>query len=131
VIYKEGLSGATMEDCVFCQIVQGEKKADFVYQDDSVVAFNDVSPQAPVHVLLVPRKHIRSLNDIEEGDRSVVSELIFGAHKVAEDFGIARTGYKLIFNVERGGGQYVFHLHLHLLGGWQEGTHLRLKDIVG
>lgn len=105
-------------DCVFCQIVSGEKSTDFVYQGDSVVAFKDMNPQAPVHILLVPRKHIRSINDLTEADRPVVSELILRAQQMARDLGIAPSGYRLVFNVERGGGQFIFHLHLHLVGGW-------------
>ena len=106
------------EDCIFCEIVRGERPAEFVYQGDSVVAFKDMRPQAPVHILIVPKKHIRSVNDLTEDDRPVVSEVIFRAQGIAEELGIARAGYKLVLNVERGGGQYVFHLHMHLLGGW-------------
>ena len=105
-------------DCVFCQIIDGDKPADFVYQGDSLVAFKDMNPQAPVHILLVPKKHIRSLNDLTEADRPVVSELILRAQQMAKDLGIAPSGYRLVFNVERGGGQFIFHLHLHLVGGW-------------
>ena len=105
-------------DCVFCQIIHGEKPADFVYQGDAVVAFKDIKPHAPVHILIVPKKHIRSVNDLVEADRPVVSELIMTAKNLAEETGIARSGYKLVFNVERGGGQFVFHLHMHLVGGW-------------
>ena len=107
-----------MKDCIFCQIVRGEKPAELVYQSESLVAFKDANPHAPVHVLLVPRNHIRSINDLTEEDGPVVSELIFRAQKIAAELGIHRSGYKLVFNVERGGGQYVFHLHLHLIGGW-------------
>jgi histidine triad (HIT) family protein len=106
------------KDCIFCQIIRGEKPAQFVYQGVSVVAFKDLNPHAPVHILLVPRRHIRSINDLAETDRAEVSELFFRAKEIAEEMGIAQSGYKLIFNVERGGGQYVFHLHLHMLGGW-------------
>lgn len=106
------------KDCIFCQIIRGEKPAELVYRGDSVVAFKDMNPHAPVHILLVPKKHIRSINDLAEADRPVVSELIFRAQKIAKDLGIARSGYRLAFNVERGGGQFVFHLHLHLVGGW-------------
>ena len=105
-------------DCVFCQIIRGEKPADFVYQGESVVAFKDIKPHAPVHILIVPKKHIRSINDLEEEDRDLVSELIYRAQKIAQEQGIAESGYKLVFNVERGGNQYIFHLHLHLVGGW-------------
>lgn len=106
------------KSCIFCEIIRGDKPADFVYQGDSVVAFKDRNPHAPVHVLILPRDHIRSINDLTDGDRPVVAELILRARLIAEELGIARTGYKLEFNVERGGGQYVFHLHLHLVGGW-------------
>ena len=106
------------ESCIFCEIIEGKKPGDFVYQGDSVVAFKDRNPHAPVHILLVPRKHIRSINDLEETDRPIVSELIFRAQEIASDLGIAPSGYRLVFNVEQGGGQFVFHLHLHLVGGW-------------
>ena len=106
------------KDCIFCQIIRGEKPAQFVYQGDSVVAFKDQNPHAPVHILLVPRRHIRSINDLAEPDRAEIAELFFRAKEIAKEMGIAQSGYKLIFNVERGGGQYVFHLHLHLIGGW-------------
>jgi len=107
-----------MKDCLFCRIVNGEKEADFVHRGERVVAFNDIRPQAPVHILIVPRKHIRSINDIAEEDEPVVSDLIYTAQKIAGQKGIHQSGYKLVFNVERGGGQYIFHLHLHLIGGW-------------
>jgi histidine triad (HIT) family protein len=106
------------KDCIFCQIIRGERPAQLVYRGESLVAFKDRNPQAPVHILLVPRKHIRSVNDLEEADRTDIADLFVRAKEVAKEMGIARSGYKLIFNVERGGGQYVFHLHLHLIGGW-------------
>lgn len=104
-------------DCVFCKIIRGESPADFVYQNETLVGFKDAHPASPVHILLVPRKHIRSINDLEESDRTIVSELLFSAREVARQQGIDRSGYRLRINTERGGGQYVFHLHLHLLGG--------------
>ena len=106
------------KDCVFCQIIQGKKPGDFVYRGESVSAFKDRNPHAPVHILIVPNKHIRSINDLAEDDRPLVAELMMRAREIAKDLDIAQSGYKLIFNVERGGGQYVFHLHLHLIGGW-------------
>ncbi len=107
-----------MNDCLFCQIIRGERPAEFVYQGEALVAFRDIKPHAPVHILLVPKNHIRSVNDLSEADASIVSELILRARRIAEEQGIRHSGYKLVFNVERGGGQYVFHLHLHLIGGW-------------
>lgn len=105
-------------DCLFCQIIQGQKPADFVFRNDSVVAFNDINPHAPTHILIVPVKHIRSVNDLTEEDRPLVADLFMTAKMLAKELGIGESGYKLLFNVERGGGQFVFHLHLHLLGGW-------------
>jgi histidine triad (HIT) family protein len=106
------------KDCLFCRIIRGEKEADFVYKDEGVVAFNDIRPQAPVHILLVPTKHVRSVNDLNGEDRALISELILRAKELAKSKGIDRSGYHLVFNVERGGGQQIFHLHLHLIGGW-------------
>jgi len=106
------------EHCAFCEIVRGEKSADILYQDESVVVFKDIRPHAPVHLLVVPRKHIRSMNDLTEGDKDVVFNMILKAKEMAREQSIARSGYRLVFNVERGGGQVIFHLHLHLLGGW-------------
>ncbi|MGD8389130.1 MAG: histidine triad nucleotide-binding protein [Desulfobacteraceae bacterium] len=106
------------ESCIFCKIIEGRKTADKVYQDDHLVAFHDIKPHAPVHILLVPRKHIRSINDLEKEDRALLGEMLFRAREIARDQGIHQSGYRLVFNVERGGGQYVFHLHLHLMGGW-------------
>jgi histidine triad (HIT) family protein len=106
------------KDCVFCQIIRGEKPSEVLYQDESTFVFKDIHPHAPVHVLIVPKKHIRSLNDLTEQERSLVSDLILRGKWMAEKLSIARSGYKLLFNVERGGGQVIFHLHMHLLGGW-------------
>ena len=107
-----------VDKCLFCQIIQGVKPADFLYQDETVVAFRDINPHAPVHILVVPKKHIRSINDLEEPDKIILGEMIFRAGEIAKDQGISGSGYKLLYNVERGGGQLVFHLHLHLMGGW-------------
>jgi len=106
------------KDCTFCKIIKGEKSADFLYQDESLVVFKDIRPHAPVHLLIVPREHIRSLNDLKEQDKDIVFEMIVKAKEMAKRHAIAESGYRLVFNVERGGGQVIFHLHLHLLGGW-------------
>ncbi len=106
------------KSCPFCQIIHGEKPAEIFYQDDSLVVFQDIHPHAPVHLLVVPKKHIRSLNDLTVQDKEIVSEMILAAREVAMEKGISKSGYKLLFNVERGGGQVIFHLHLHLIGGW-------------
>ena len=106
------------EKCIFCKIIKGEQSADFLYQDESLVVFKDIRPHAPVHLLIVPREHIRSLNDLKERDKDIISEMIVRAAEMAKKLSIAQSGYRLLFNVERGGGQVIFHLHLHLLGGW-------------
>ena len=105
-------------DCLFCRIVAGKKSADIVYRDETVVIFNDINPHAPVHLLIVPTKHIRSINDLTEADESVVAAMIFRARDMAKKLGVDRSGYRLAVNVERGAGQVIFHLHLHLTGGW-------------
>ena len=106
------------ENCTFCKIIKGEKSADFLYQDESLVVFKDIRPHAPVHLLIVPREHIRSLNDLKEKDRDTIFKMMVKAKEMAKEHFIADSGYRLVFNVERGGGQVIFHLHLHLLGGW-------------
>jgi histidine triad (HIT) family protein len=106
-------------ECLFCQIIAGVRASDTVYQDDTVVVFKDIDPHAPVHLLIVPRKHIRSVNDLAEDDRGIVAAMLMRARDVARKVGVDRSGYRLVFNVERGAGQVVFHLHLHLTGGWQ------------
>ncbi len=106
-------------DCIFCRIVQGDLPADVLFQTDRLMVFKDINPHAPVHLLIVPNKHIRSINDLAEDDRSIIDELIYTARRMAKEIGVDRSGYKLLFNVERGGGQVIFHLHLHLLGGWK------------
>ncbi len=110
-----------MEDeCLFCKIINKEIPSDFIYANDRVVVFRDINPQAPVHLLIVPKKHIRSINDISGEDSEVLAEMIMIARKMAQKESVAESGYKLFFNVERGGGQVIFHLHLHLVGGWKQ-----------
>ena len=107
------------EDCTFCNILTGEIPTDFLFENDTLVVFRDINPAAPTHLLIVPRKHIRSINDLTADDGEIVSEVIAVARDMAKTMGIAKSGYKLFFNVERGGGQVIFHLHLHLVGGWR------------
>ncbi len=106
-------------DCIFCKIVKGETPTEFLYQNENLVVFRDIRPHTPVHILIVPRKHIRSINDLTETDSRIISEMIFVAKETAKKESVSASGYKLLFNVERGGGQVVFHLHLHLMGGWK------------
>ncbi len=107
------------EDCIFCDILNDKKPAEFIFKDDYLVAFKDIRPIAPVHVLIVPRKHVRSINALGPDDHDLISRIILAGKKAATLSGIERSGYKLLFNVERGGGQVIFHLHLHLIGGWK------------
>jgi histidine triad (HIT) family protein len=104
-----------VQDCLFCKIARGEMETEFLYEDDNLVVFKDIHPHAPVHLLLVPKQHIRSVNDLQESDRDIVAALFMAAPKIAKQVGVAEDGYKLLFNVERGGGQVIFHLHLHLM----------------
>ena len=105
------------DDCLFCKIVAGDIPADIVYQDDDVVAFRDISPQAPTHVLVIPRKHIATINDLEPSDADTVGKLFLAAKAIAKSEGIAESGYRVTMNCNEDGGQTVYHLHLHLLGG--------------
>jgi len=106
-----------MSDCLFCKIVKKEIPAKLVHEDEDVVAFEDLNPQAPVHVLVVPRRHISSLNELTPADDAVVGKLMRVAAKIAKDRGIAEPGWRAVVNVNREGGQLVFHVHLHCLGG--------------
>lgn len=107
-------------DCLFCKIVNREIPSEFLYEDDTYVVFKDINPAAPVHLLLVPKKHIRSINDLSPEEGDIISGLFMVAKEMAREQGVNESGYKLLFNVEKGGGQEIFHLHLHLIGGWQK-----------
>src|SRR3954454_15452498 len=106
-----------MPDCLFCQIITHEIPASIVYEDDRVLAFNDINPQAPTHVLVVPKRHIASLDDLAVDDDHLAGELVRRAAAIARDRGISAGGYRTVFNTNRDAGQTVFHIHLHLLGG--------------
>jgi histidine triad (HIT) family protein len=106
-----------MADCLFCKIINGELQAAIVYEDEDIVAFNDINPQAPTHVLVVPRRHIATLNDLTPDDDQLVGEIARRAAAIAKERGIANGGYRTVFNTNREAGQTVFHIHLHLIGG--------------
>ena len=106
-----------MADCLFCKIIKREIPASIVYEDDAVLAFNDINPQGPTHVLVVPKRHIASLNDLTAADDQIVGELVRRAAAIAKDRGISDPGFRAVFNTNRDGGQTVFHLHLHVIGG--------------
>ena len=108
-----------MSDCLFCKILQGDIPAKLVYEDDSIITFNDINPQAPTHLLIVPRKHIETLNDLTIDDTQTVGRMVQVAQQLANEKGLANDGYRLIMNCNDHGGQTVFHIHLHLLGGRQ------------
>jgi histidine triad (HIT) family protein len=106
-----------MSECLFCGIVDGKVPANCVYQDDSVIAFKDITPRAPVHLLIIPRKHIVSVSEIGEVDRALIGQIFQVAAQLARDHGIADSGYRVVVNSGGDAGQSVFHLHYHLLGG--------------
>ena len=105
-------------DCIFCNIINKEVPADILFEDNKFVVFKDIKPSAPVHLLIVPKEHIASINDLKEKHKDLIGDIFLLAKKLAEEQGIS-DGYKLAFNTGRKGGQLVDHLHLHLMGGWQ------------
>ncbi|MDE3120082.1 MAG: histidine triad nucleotide-binding protein [Nitrospirota bacterium] len=106
-----------MSDCLFCKIAAKTIPAKLVHEDDQVVAFDDINPQAPVHTLVIPRRHVASMAELNEADAGLLGHLLLVGNQVAKQKGIAEGGYRLVVNTGRNGGQTVFHLHLHLLGG--------------
>jgi histidine triad (HIT) family protein len=112
-------------DCIFCQIASGQIPSDIVYQDQEIVAFRDINPKAPVHILIIPKKHIASLDQLSQSDTALVGLMVAVASRLAKDEGVAEKGYRLAINCGKEGGQLVPHLHMHLLGGRQ------LSDALG
>lgn len=108
-----------MTDCIFCKIARGEIPADKLYEDEQVVAFRDLNPQAPAHALVIPKTHIATLNDLQEADAALIGRLFLAAKAVAGQLGLADDGYRTVVNCNNHGGQTVYHIHLHLLGGRQ------------
>ena len=104
-------------ECIFCQIVSGKIPSDTVYQDEEVIAFRDIKPQAPVHLIITPRRHIPSLVHLSEADLPLVGHMVAVANRLAKEEGVADSGYRLVINCGKEGGQVVPHLHLHLIGG--------------
>lgn len=105
------------DDCLFCKMVSGEIKPDTLYEDDDVLAFSDINPQAPLHFLVVPKQHITTLNDLEPEHAELVGKLYLAAKRVADEKGVARGGYRTVMNCNSDAGQTVWHIHLHVLGG--------------
>lgn len=112
-------------DCIFCRIISGEISSDIVYEDNDFIAFRDINPQAPVHIIIVPRIHIKSIADVGENQSELIGRLLLTANKVADKTGIAKTGYRLAINYGADANLVVPHLHLHLVGG------RRLSDMLG
>jgi histidine triad (HIT) family protein len=109
--------GIFLEDCLFCKISAGEMDTDFVYQDEKLVVFEDINAQAPVHLLIVPKKHISDLNKLQPEDNDLIGHVYQVAKKIAAEHNIAESGYRLVSNCGEQGGQTVYHIHFHLLGG--------------
>jgi len=106
-----------MESCLFCRIAKEEIPAKVVLKNEDVTAFEDINPQAPTHILIIPRKHVETLNDVTEEDQLMLGKMVHAAIEIAKDRKISSSGYRLVWNTNRGAGQSVFHIHLHLLGG--------------
>ena len=106
-----------VDECIFCKIVNKEIPAKAVYEDDRIIAFDDINPQAPVHVLLIPKEHFKSLEDIPEGSKDLLGHILIKARQVALEKGVGDSGYRIVLNTGRDSGQDVFHIHFHVLGG--------------
>jgi len=106
-----------MTDCLFCKMATAEISVEFIYEDDFLLAFKDINPQAPFHVLIIPRKHISTINDIAEEDSSLIGNMTLLAAKLAQQNGFANAGYRTVMNCNADGGQSVFHIHMHVLAG--------------
>ena len=106
-----------MTDCIFCKIISGDIPGDIVYQNDDVLAFRDLNAQAPTHILVIPKKHISTINDLQAEDAELVGKMYLAAKQIAKDEGIDESGYRAVMNCNAGAGQTVFHIHLHILGG--------------
>ena len=110
-----------MAETIFSKIIRKELPADIVYEDDEILAFRDISPQAPVHILIIPKVEIATANDIQPGQAVLIGNMVLAAQKIAHQQGIAEDGYRLVMNCNQHGGQVVYHIHLHLMGGHQLG----------
>ncbi|MFQ5863988.1 MAG: histidine triad nucleotide-binding protein [bacterium] len=106
-----------MSNCIFCEIIEGKRSGEIVYKDDAVVAFRDMNPQAPTHILILPRKHIPTINDLQSEDETLVGRMFTTAKTLAAREGVDQKGYRLVINCNYEAGQSVYHIHLHLLGG--------------
>ena len=108
-----------MEDCIFCKIIQRTIPSNIVYEDDRIVAFEDINPKAPVHILIIPKAHYASLKDIPEEEKDILSHILMSTRRIAQDQEIGNSGYRIVLNTGPDSGQEVFHIHFHLFGGRQ------------
>ena len=108
-----------MDNCLFCKIINGEITAKKVYENEHIIAFNDIDPKAPIHILVIPKKHIRSINELNLSDINLAGEIILAAKKIAKDQGVDSKGFRVVFNTNDDGGQTVYHIHMHIMGGRQ------------
>ena len=106
-----------MNDCIFCKIINKEIKSEIVYEDDIVVVFKDINPQAPLHLLIVPKKHLKNVNEIETGDKGLIGHVFVVAKEIAKKFNVDKDGYRIVVNTGKLAGQAVFHIHFHFLAG--------------
>ena len=106
-----------MDDCLFCQIANKTISSSIVYEDEQIMAFNDINPQAPTHILLIPKDHFASLNEVPDEKKGLLGQLLMKARQIAEGQGLAQSGYRIVLNTQKDSGQEVFHIHFHLLGG--------------
>ena len=105
--------------CLFCKIIERKIPADIIFEDDTLFAFRDINPQAPEHILIIPKKHINTINDADDNDAQLLGEITLCAKNIAKNLGVDNDGYRLVFNINNNGGQEVYHIHLHLLAGRQ------------
>ncbi len=110
-----------MNNCLFCKIIAGEIPSDKVFENENLFVFRDIDPKAPTHILIIPKEHIATTNDLDESHKNIIGEIMLTAKQLAEEEGIAESGYRTVFNCNKDGGQAVYHIHLHLLGGRQMG----------
>jgi histidine triad (HIT) family protein len=110
------------DDCIFCKIVEGEIPSEKIFENEHVIAFNDINPKAPTHILVVPKKHFATLNDVPENELNIILKIFGAIREIASKAGVAEEGYRVIVNTNRSSGQEVFHLHFHIMGGRQLGS---------
>ena len=115
--YYNAKGGENMENCIFCSIIEGKIPCKKVYEDDKVLAFEDINPEAPIHILIIPKEHISSINEIEENNEVLLGHVFSVAKKIAKDLGVVESGYRIVTNCGTDAGQTVQHIHFHLLGG--------------